>query len=157
RDRKLQEIRSPKSVQQVRRFDLDPAMRCLDGDFPRRYRADIDGIGFIDELSGLDRQRSDRRPQRNLGIEQQPHFRGFSESGPPPLANPSRTSSGSGSSKSSAIQTLPFSVPNLIGACFSRFNGTSMATGVPDLAMMVPSPRAAASTNSENFAFASAR
>src|ERR1700687_68525 len=32
-----------------------------------------------------------------------------------------------------------------------------MATGVPDLAMMVPSPRAAASTNSENFAFASAR
>jgi len=48
-------------------------------------------------------------------------------------------------------------VPNLIGAFFPWSKGTRMTTGVPDLAMMVPSPRAAASTNSENFAFASAR
>jgi hypothetical protein len=40
---------------------------------------------------------------------------------------------------------------------FPWSKGTSIATGVPDLAMMVPSPRAAASTNSENFALASAR
>src|SRR3984893_17041470 len=157
RDRKLLEIRFLKSAQQVHRFNLDPAKRYLDGDFPRRYGADKHGIRFVDQLPRLDRQGLDCGPQRDLRIQQQPHLCASSESGPPPFSNSSSTSSGSGSSKFSAIQILPFSVPNLIGACFSWSNGTNMATGVPDLAMIVPSPRAAASTSSENFAFASAR
>jgi hypothetical protein len=70
RDWKLQEIRIPKSVQQIRWFDLDPAMRCLDGDFPRRYGADKDSIAILDQLPHLDRQGTDRSPQRNLSIEQ---------------------------------------------------------------------------------------
>src|ERR1700730_14791985 len=109
-------------------------MRCLDGDFPGRYGADKDGLRFVDQLPCLDRQGLDCGPQRNLRIQQQPHLWGSSESRPPPFSNSSRTSSGSGSSKFSAIQILPFSVPNLIGACFSWFNGTNMATAYPILA-----------------------
>src|ERR1700719_1049868 len=131
-------------------------MRRLDGDFPRRYGAHKDSVGFVHELPRFGWQGADRGPQRELSIEQESHLCGFSRSGPPPFSNSSRTSSGNGSSKLSAIQILPFRVPNLIGVRLSLSSGTSMATGVPDFAMMVPSPRAAASTSSENFAFASA-
>src|SRR5260370_1655388 len=159
-DWELQKSCLPKSIQQIRGFDLDPAVRYLDRNFPRRYGADKDSVGFIYELPSFSWQRTGCSPQRELSIQQQSHLcgflRGFSESGPPPFSNSSRTSSGSGSSKLSAIQILPFKVPYLIGGCFSWGSGPSMATGVPDLAMTVPSPRAAASTSSENFAFASA-
>src|SRR5579871_2602098 len=49
-DRKLHESCFAKAVQQIRRFNPDPAVRRLDGDFPRRYRTDKDSVSFLYEL-----------------------------------------------------------------------------------------------------------
>src|SRR5690349_5519158 len=80
----------------------------LDGDFPG-------GSGGNEHLVarlGLEEAAPGDRPQEDMRIEQEPHYR---------PSNPASTLSGSGASKSGAILTLPFRTPNLMW----RFCGTS--------------------------------
>ncbi|TCO80506.1 hypothetical protein EV699_114153 [Plasticicumulans lactativorans] len=90
------------------------------------------------------------RPQHQVSVEQ--HLHGASM--PSKAAS---TSAGRGASKSSAIVISPFIKPSRIPRRGASPTGTSLAIGVPDLAITMSSPRRAASTSSESRVLASCR
>src|SRR5213082_345773 len=131
-------------------LELQLAHGPLDGDLPRADRAHRNEIGPPHGTNRSGPKLLQVPPNQRVGVEQQPH----SDS---PVNN-RKTSGGSGASKSSAIQPLPFPLPGLrrwrvsLGA-----SGTKRALGFPDLAMMISRPWAACSTSSERWVFASYR
>src|SRR5438270_4393851 len=131
-------------------LEVQPADGSLDGDLPRADGAHYNEFGPLHRADGSGPKLPQVPPNQRVGIEQQPH----SDS---PVNN-RKTSGGSGASKSSAIQPLPFPNPYLrkwripLGA-----SGTRRALGFPDLAMMISRPCAACSTRSERWVFASYR
>src|SRR5256886_652480 len=126
------------------------AYASLDGDLPRADGAHHNEFGPLHRADGSGPKLLQVPPNQRVGIEQQPH----SDS----PVNKRNTSGGSGASKSSAIQPLPFPNPYLrkwrvsFGA-----SGTRRALGFPDLAMTISRPCAACSTSSERWVFASYR
>src|SRR6266480_595343 len=126
------------------------AYGALDGDLPRADGAHYNEFGPLHRADGSGPKFLQVPPNQCVGVEQQPH----SDS----PVNKRNTSGGSGASKSSAIQPLPFPNPYLrkwrvsFGA-----SGTRRALGLPDLAMMISRPCAACSTRSERWVFASYR
>src|SRR6266480_1042147 len=126
------------------------AYGSFDGDLPRADGAHYNEFGPLHRANGSGPKFFQVPPNQRVGVEQQPH----SDS---PVNN-RKTSGGSGASKSSAIQPLPFPSPYLrrwrvsLGA-----SGTSRALGFPDLVMTISRPCAACSTSSERWVFASYR
>src|ERR1700722_5742567 len=82
-------------------------------------------------------------PNKSVGIEQDLHYQ-----------KRSSISFGRGSLKSSEITILPLADPNL-NFLVADFTGTSLATGVPALAITTSSPMATRSSNRERCVLAS--
>src|SRR5579871_216605 len=115
-----------------------PLLRFVD--FPERGGADIDVRLFGDRLA----QRSNElgrlalEPEKDVGVDEEAH------------SSPSnrRSISGSGASKSSAMKLIRISFEGL-RARFLGPIGASRALATPFLAIMISSPRSAASTSDE--------
>src|SRR6202035_4001822 len=123
--------------------------RPLDRDFPNRRRADDTLVRLVAHRRA--QRRRDLagpliRPEQDMRVDQQPHgsySKYFCSSG------------GRGPSKSSAMYVIPSSFcPNRRFFRDGRY-GTSLAFGLPALAMTISSPAAARSTSLERFVFAS--
>src|SRR5208282_2948081 len=76
-------------------------------------------------------------PEQNMRIEQQAHYR---------PSNASRISDGKGASKSVGTFSRPAKIPRRRFLRLAGPSGPSLASGVPDLAMMISSHAAACST-----------
>src|SRR5205814_4895000 len=114
---------------------------------PDRRSADEDLFGAVDLGSRLPGELSRIRqvPKVDVSIEQQPHAL---------PSNASSNSAGSGPSKSAAILIFPFRNPGLRTRPL-RSIGTSLAMGLPALAMMISAPPLTSSTSRDRFVFAS--
>jgi hypothetical protein len=127
--------------------EIGAAQPRLDGDFPDACDAEqhFGGAAFDRGASlRIETMRLRQSPQKDMRIEQDAHQR---------PSNTSRTSSGKSASKSSGTRSLPANTPSV------RFrrgpeSGPNRAIGLPDFAMMISSPAAAASTKRESWVFA---
>src|SRR5439155_14410401 len=123
------------------------AQSSLDGDLPDAGGAEQHlGVAPFDCGAGLSIEpvRLGERPQQDKGIEQHTHQR---------PSKASMTSSGNGASKSSGTRSFPAKTPRRRCRC-EPMSGPKRATGLPDLAIMISSPAAAASTKRDNWVLA---
>src|SRR5262249_54085046 len=125
---------------------LELARSPLDGDLPcTRGREQQLGTLVLQEPPGTRAQtlRRSSHPEPHLRVEENPQD-----------PKSSRTSSGRGASKSSAITTRPRSRPGTRRPA-GRPKGTKRATGFPDRAITTSSPRATRASKRERWVLAS--
>jgi hypothetical protein len=119
----------------------------LDGDLPGARRGEVQLVRLVQKSVPGGRGQPVRLgdgPQPDVGVEEKPQ---------PSISR--RISSGSGASKSSAIDTRLSSRPRDRRARGGGVHGTSRATGVPARAITISSPSSMRFTSRDRFVFAS--
>src|SRR5664280_1385985 len=132
-----------------RNLKIIPPQSRFDGDFPNADGAKHNVI--IRALDGGAQRiakslRRSKRPEQDMSIQQQAHYR---------PSNSSKMSEGKGASKFSGIDRRPTRSPRRRSLRpVPAVNGTSLARGVPAFAMMISSPAAASSTKRDKWVLA---
>src|ERR1043165_99879 len=129
---------------QFLQIDGKPAQHAFDRNLPDGSRADSD-TPLRDDLSHRSRQPPIRiqPPEKNVGIEREPH-----------RSSSSKKPGGSGASKSRPIRMRPRRRPGFRFTAGGRI-GPKRAAGRPLRAMMISSPASARSTSAERRVLAS--
>src|SRR5450432_4008886 len=125
-------------------INVELAERGFHAQLPERDAAHEYFVRGVDQASrlGLQLGRVAQRPKQDVRVEQELQLL-------PRPSNAASVASSSGESKSAGTTNSPFIKPNLIFRFGCSLNGTSLAIGVPDLAITTVSPRPACSTSSE--------